>query len=161
MKLAKQKKDRSHKRYVPRDRKQVKLRHDPWRLKSVFDPLTKVLDQLDNDGTLTVMGEDEQIVFKDLGNGKWYDMPAALNGFIELFELYEVRYKVTLPLEPLRQLHAKIIAGQDIGLDDTSAARASSAALHTACLDMTILEAEELTHDYLLKEALNGNIIEL
>lgn len=159
--MAKKKKDRSNKRYVPRDRKQVKLRHDPWRLKSVFDPLTNILDQLERDGTLTVMGEEEQPVFKDLGNGRWYDMPAALLGFVELFELYEVRYKAVLPLAPLRQLHTKIIEGQDIEMDDIKAARESSATLHTACLDLTIIEAEELVNDFLLKEALNGNVIEL
>lgn len=157
--MSKNKKDRSHKRYVPRDRSQLKLRHDPMRLRSVFAPLLGLLDQLDNDGTLTVTGDDEKPSWKDPDTGQWYCTANALVGFIELFELFEERYAKPLPLDALRQLHGKIIDGEMIEAEVTRAARASTSVLYNACMDMTLAEADELVSDYKLKEALNGNIM--
>lgn len=158
--MAKKKKDRSNKRYVPRDRNQLKLRHDPIRLRSVFDPLMSIVEQIEQDGTLTITGESQQPVFKETSSGQWYDTAGALIGFIELFELFEIRYSTVLPLDPLRLLHNKIIDGDMIEDEVTQAVRASASVLYNACMDLTLAQADELVSDYKLKEALNGNMMD-
>lgn len=156
----KPKKDRSDRRYVPRTRETVKLRYEPWRLKSAFDPLLAIVTQLETEHTLTVQASDDQPVFLDLASGKWHDTPAALLGFIELFEMFETRFKQQLPLEPLRVLHTKMTTAALIDNRDTRAVRESATALYNACLDITIAQMDELVQDYKLREALNGNIID-
>jgi hypothetical protein len=156
-------KDRKKKVYKPRDRTQLKLRHDPWRLKSTFDPLLAIVDQLEKDGTLTVEVQNgvEQPVFRDLSTGQLSDTAGAMAGFIELFELFETRFNKPLPLDPLRVLYKRIIDGEMIDSTETRAVREAAGVMYTACLDITIAQADELVQDYMLKEALNGNMLHL
>lgn len=156
----KPKKDRRDRRHVPRTRETVKLRYEPWRLKSAFDPLLDIVTQLEREHTINVQGEEDQPVFLDLATGKWHDTPAALLGFIELFELFETRFGQQLPLEPLRVLHTKMTKAELIDNRDTRAVRESATALYNACLDTTIAQMDELVQDYKLREALNGNIVD-
>ena len=155
----KQKKDRRDRRYVPRTRETIKLRYEPWRLKSSFDPLLGIVTQLEQEYTLDVTGEDDQPIFLDLATGKWHDTPAALLGFIELFEMFETRFNQPLPLDPLRVLHTKILGNEPIDNRETRAVRESATAMYNACLDITIEQMDELVQDYKLREALNGNIM--
>lgn len=154
--MAKNKKDRSGKRHVPRDRNQVKLKYEPWRLKAVFDPLNGILDQLEQEHTVTIAGEHDQPVFMDLGTGQWHDTPAALLGFIDLFEIFELRFGQALPLEPLRVLHRKLSHGDLIDNHDTRAVRDAVAVLHGACLGITVAQADELVRDYRIKEEIEA-----
>lgn len=141
----------------------MKLRHDPWRLKSTFDPLLNLIDQLEQEGTLTVEVQNgvEQPVFRDLSTGQLSDTAGALCGFIELFEMFETRFNKPLPLDPLRVLYKRIIDGEPIYSDETKAVRAAAGVMYTACLDITIAQADELVNDYRIREALNGNFIEV
>lgn len=157
--MGKQKKDRSGKRYVKRDPLDVKLKYEPWRLVGVFHSPLALIGQLEGDGTIMV--EDDVPVFRDIDDGKLYEVQPAMSGFIELFELYEEQYKQQLPLEPLRILLAKIMDDEAaIHADDTAAARASIETIRRAMFELTRGQADQLVQDYRLKEALNGNIFD-
>lgn len=151
----KKKKDRSAKKYVPRSRDTVLLKYEPWRLNLVFDPLTAILDQLEQEGTITTSGAG-QPMFLDASDGRWYDTAAALRGFIEMYEMYEIRYATPLPLEPLRILLAKIEGDQLIDSFDTASVRAAASVMRLASMRMTVGEARELVDDYNLKEELEN-----
>lgn len=68
----------------------------------VFGPLQAIVDQIEADGTLTcdVRGRP---MFQEPEKGMWCDTSEALKGMINHMEMYEVRHKVTLPLESLKQ----------------------------------------------------------
>lgn len=157
--MKKQKKDRSGKRYVKRDPFDIKLKYEPWRLIGVFSAPLLIVDQLDDHHAVTV--QDDIPVFRDIDNGKLYETLPALAGFIELFELFEVRYKQQLPLDPLRALYRKIADDTEvIDSDDTKAVRATIEAIRRALFELTRRQADDLVQDYRLKEALAGNIFD-
>lgn len=79
----------------------------------VFGPLEAILDQLEHDGTLTCSVRGRPM-FRDLTDGNWYDTAAALAGVIDHLEMYEIRHKVTLPVEGLRQFHRFVDHGMNI-----------------------------------------------
>lgn len=152
--MSKNKKDRSGKKYVPRGRDTLKLKFEPWRLKLVFDPLTAILDQLEQEHTLTVSASGAAM-FKDATDGDWYDSAAALRGVIEAYEIFERRRSIDVQLEPLRVLATKIEQGQEIDNYDTTAARSSVHRIHVVSMEMTIGEARELINDFNIREALS------
>jgi hypothetical protein len=157
--MAKQKKDRSGKRYVKRDPLDVKLKYEPWRLIGVFAAPLAIVDQLEHDHTIMV--ENDIPVFRDIDDGKLYETLPALAGFIELFELYEVQYKQQLPLESLRILYKRVADPEaPISIDETRAVRETIEAIRRAMFELTRRQADQLVDDYRLKEALNGNIFD-
>ena len=38
-------------------------------------------------------------------DGMWYDSAAAIEGIVWHFEMFAIRHKIELPIEPLRELH--------------------------------------------------------
>lgn len=118
----------------PRHKRKVKtngqrtLLTQPWKTAATFRPLEAILDQLENEGTLTVVAKGCQAglpVFRDEGEGIWYAAAPALRGFIETFEIHEGRTGRPMPLEPLRQLATKIEVDMPIFESDTAAVRAA------------------------------------
>lgn len=83
--------------------------HNPMVLGSylVFSPLQAVIDQMEQDGTLTCSPRGRPM-FRDMTDGRWYDTADALAGVIEHLEMYETRHKVTLPIQSLRNLHRRL-----------------------------------------------------
>lgn len=151
--MSKNKKDRSSKKFTPRNRDGLKVKFEPWRASLVFDPLEAILDQLEQEGTLTVDAEDTAIA-KDPHDGKWYSTAAALQGIIEAFEIRERQSGVDGRLGPLRALTERIEKGEEIDNRDTAAARASAIHLRAIVMDMTIGEARQLVNDYNTREIL-------
>ena len=72
----------------------------------VFGPITAVLDQLENDGTLTTSSRGVPM-FQD-GDGRWYETSAALEGVIDHIDMWCARHGRTLPLDSLRELRRLI-----------------------------------------------------
>jgi hypothetical protein len=156
--MAKQKKNRSGKRYVPRDPLDIKLKYEPWRLVGVFSTPLEVIDRLEQ-GEMLV--ENDIPVFRDVNDGKLYETLPALAGFIELYELYEVQFKQQLPLDPLRILYRRLADPEAvITSDETQAARATIETLRRVMFELTRRQADQLLNDYKLNEALKGNIID-
>jgi hypothetical protein len=151
--MAKNKKDRSGKKYVPKGRDHLKVKFEPWRAKLVFDPLESILDELEQQGTLTTSAEG-QVMFKDVTTGEWHDTIAALLGVIDTFEILERRYGVDAQLDPLRAFADKIEKGSEIDNRDTAAVRASMKTMRNLVLDMTIGEVRQLVRDFQTKDEL-------
>jgi hypothetical protein len=108
------------------------LRTMPWRTHAVFRPLEAILDELETEGTLTVVARGQQAgmpVFKLDDEDTWYSAAAAIRGVIETFELHEQRTGRAMPLDPLRRLVAKFDADMPIFAADTKAVRTTMAAL--------------------------------
>lgn len=108
------------------------LRTKPWKTHAVFRPLEAILDELETEGTLTVVATGKHAgkpVFMIPGEHDWHVAAPALRGLIETLEIHEKRSGRALPLEPLRVLATKFEVDMPIFSSDTKAARAAMAAL--------------------------------
>lgn len=130
----------------------VKLKTQPWRVAAVFDPLYAMIDQLEQHGTIDVVGGG-QAVFKYM-DGSWYDTHNAILGFIEAYEIHEARTGISLALEPLRQFANKLKYQMPVFQADTDAVRACLARCKAATNEMTAGYAQELLNDFAIKEEL-------
>jgi hypothetical protein len=149
--MGQKKKDRSGKKFVPKGRDHLKVKFEPWRAKLVFDPLESILDELEQQGTLTI-STGGQAMFKDVTTGEWHDTIAALRGVIDTFEILERRYATSAQLAPLRRFTDKIEIGEDIDGDDTAAVRASMNVMRALVMDMTIGDVRLLVKDFQIKD---------
>lgn len=131
-----------HKRKVKTTGKRT-LRTLPWKTHSVFRPLEAILDQLECEGTLTVVASGQHAgkpVFQMLGESTWHVAAPALRGLIETLEIHEQRCGRQLPLEPLRRLATKFEVDMPIFDSDTKAVREAMAVL--------IQESNNMDADY-------------
>lgn len=53
-------------------------------------------------------------VFKNPADGVWYDIPAAMEGWIALWERIDARYTLRLELDPARKIVARLRYGSPI-----------------------------------------------
>lgn len=134
----------------------AKLKTMPWRVSAVFNPMLAIIDQLEEHGTIDVAGSG-QPVFK-YTDGDWYDSPAAIMGFVEAYEIHEVRSDRTINLEPLRQLANKLKYSMPIFPSDTAAARDSLARCKAETLEMTAGYADQLVTDFKIKDELQKEV---
>lgn len=70
-----------------------------------------------------------QPVFYNRPDATWYDIPAALEGWISLWERISARYRLSLDLAPLARLAAKLHHGTPVSPEEVAAC----AELITAC----------------------------
>lgn len=146
------------KAYKPRNLgESIKLKMQPWKVAAVFDPLIAILDQLENEGTIdtTLSGT---AIFKDHGDGAWYDSSVAIMGVVEAYEIHEIRIGCNLELAELRKLANKLQYGMPISSDDTKAARACLARMKVSTIEMTAGYARDLIKDFQIKEELQKEI---
>lgn len=144
-----------NKKYRPKPQGDtIKLKMQPWKVRSVFQPLESILDQLEQHGTIDVAGT--QPVFRDQNDGHWYDTPAALLGVCDAYEIHETRTGRPLELQPLRQLANKLNAGMPIFASDTEACRACLTRMKAETIEMTAGYARDLIKDFQIKEGLEA-----
>ena len=89
--------------------KRPRKKHKPRPIKNpvitqsygVLAPVEQIIEQIEATGMVTcdIRGN---AIYSDL-NGNWHSTHHSLAGLIEGFELCETRFKVSLPLEPLRE----------------------------------------------------------
>lgn len=131
----------------------LKLKTEPWKVAAIFNPLTAILDQLEQDGTKDVAGNGTAI-FKDHNDGCWYDSEVAIMGVVEAYEIHERRSGRLIDLGPLRQIANKLKYDMPIFAGDTAAARACLARMKAETLEMTANYAKQLVADFQIKEAI-------
>lgn len=131
----------------------IKLKMQPWKVKAIMDPLLSIIDQLEQHGTIDVAGIGTA-VFKDQGDGHWYDSAVAIAGVVEAFEIHEIRIGQDLHLDGLRKLGKALEYGMPIDHHQTTAARDSLQHIRAASLEMTAGYARDLIKDFQIKEGL-------
>lgn len=67
----------------------------------VFGPIQAVIDQIEQDGTVTT-NRSGTPMFRD-GEGKWYCTATAIQGVIDHCDMWCTRHGRTLPLDSLRE----------------------------------------------------------
>lgn len=73
-----------------------------------FGAIDAMLDKLAQGWIHEIQGHP---VFRNPSDGTWYDIPAALSGWIALWERINTRYTLGLQLDPLRKLEARLDHG--------------------------------------------------
>jgi hypothetical protein len=129
----------------------VKLKTEPWKVAAIFNPLTAILDQLEQEGTIDVASNGTAI-FKDHNDGCWYDSSVAIMGVVEAYEIHERRASRALDLGPLRQIANKLKYDMPITSDDTAAARACLVRMKAETIEMTSGYAKQLITDFQIME---------
>ena len=83
-----------------------------------FGCVDAMLDKLSQGWIHEIRG---QPVFRNPGNDTWYDIPAALAGWIALWERIVTKHAFDIDLKPLAKLAAKLNHGVPIQPADVSA----------------------------------------
>jgi hypothetical protein len=148
---------RTKKKYRPLDPLQTKLRHQPWKVAAVINPLLAIVDQLEQQGTIDVAGNGVA-VFKDHCDGVWYESSVAILGVVGAYEIYEVRKDLNLCLAPLTKLANQLKYDMPITQQVTEDARACIERIRIATLDMTAGEGQQLIKDFQIKEAIQERV---
>ena len=131
----------------------IKLKMQPWKVSAVMNPMIAIVDQLEQHGTIDVAGNGTAI-FRDQGDGHWYDSAVAIAGVVEAYEIHERRHGVDLHLDGLRKLGKALEYSMPIDHHQTAAARVSLAHIRAATLEMTAGYARDLIKDFQIKEGL-------
>ena len=133
----------------------IKLKMQPWKVAAVMNPLTAILDQLEQQGTIDVAGADEP-VFRDAVDGDWYHSPTAIMGVVEAYEIHERRQRIDLHLDGLRKLAKALQYHMPINQTQVDAARDSLAHIRAATIEMTAGYARDLIKDFQIMEGLQA-----
>ncbi|QDD62666.1 hypothetical protein EJD96_00170 (plasmid) [Herbaspirillum seropedicae] len=132
----------------------IKLKLQPWKVAALMNPLTSILDQLEQEGTIDVTGQKGVAVFRDHNDGHWYESSVAIAGVVEAFEIHEIRFGLDLHLDGLRKLGKALEYGMPVDAHQTAAARDSLKHIRAATLEMSAGYARDLIQDFQIKEAL-------
>ena len=135
------------------DGETIKLKMQPWKVAAVINPLTAIIDQLEQHGTIDVAGAD-QPVFRDAVDGDWYHSPTAIMGVIEAYEIHERRTGLDLQLAGLRKLARALEYQMPINGAMTTAARVTLDNIRQATAEMTAGYARDLIKDFMIMEAI-------
>lgn len=129
------------------------LKNYPWRLKATFGPFLRILDELEQEGTLMV-SSDGRPMFKDEIDGLWCSSVESLNGLIDCFQIHSDRHNRGMDLEPLRRLSSKLYYGMPLFESDTKPARECVNRMRMEAMQMTVTYAQELIGDATIKQEL-------
>lgn len=121
-----------------------KLRTQPWKIDAVFAPLERILHRIEVDGIVDVAGD--KIVFREDGRGGWYDLVAALGGIIEFHQLAGTRHGLTVDLEPMKKLGAKLHYGTPLAMSDIEAVRTCIHHCKRAAQQLRVSEACDIVN---------------
>lgn len=135
-----------NKKYRPKDQMAVRLRAMPWEFTRVMAPLREFLDELKNEGTISMV--DGRPAFVDQLYGEVYPLVPAANGFIGALEIWERRKGIDMHLTPLKQLVKRIEYDAPVTEKELDSAEDSYRAIWRAVGDMTLSETVELARDF-------------
>lgn len=144
------------------------LRHEPWRLQSVFAPIDHIINEIDRDGEVLVMVDDGEEVpcFKHFMDGCTYPIKPSLEGMCDSFDMHSEHWKRPIMSDGLRNLMRLIEEGEDLCQADIDSARESVNLMRREASSMTIRYASDLVmrtsiaieiHNKMQKEAVNAN----
>ena len=147
----------------PRHKRQQKttgrqlLLTQPWKIKMVFAPLESILDQLERDGTVTVVHEGDQKgmpVFKIDGDREWYATGPALRGLTQAFYAHGVRTGKALPVNEIDRFADMLEAGKKVRAQDIQQVRSAMAVLKKEAQYFTVDYAQDLIKTVQVSEQL-------
>lgn len=118
------------------------LRTQPWKVLAVFAPLERLLHRIETDGTVDVAGR--QIIFREDGEGGWYDLPAAMCGVAEFHDIAARRYGIPADTAALWKLAAKLDAGSPVFESDIAAVRESIVECKRQALSLRVSQANDI-----------------
>lgn len=131
----------------------VRLRAEPWKVSATFDPVTAILDELEQQGTVNV-DEKGRAVVSNAADGQWYTACDSIMGIVDAFEIHQSRCGRAMPLEPLRLLVRKLDAGMPLFDTDTVPARAALATLKAEAMNMRADYARDLANTVSIQDKL-------
>lgn len=140
-----------NKKYRPKPPGSQLLKTQLWKVRAVFDPLEAILNQLERDGTIDCTPSGVAI-FKDGGDGNWYESPIAIMGVVDAYQMHQERRGIDLGMDPLRKLAKKLEYSMPIFDSDTKACREALARMKQETLNMTADYARGLIVDFQIKE---------
>ncbi|VWB07742.1 hypothetical protein [Burkholderia lata] len=147
--MARSQKPRKH--YNPKYRSgHVKLRAQPWKIHAVFEPIESILDEMEQQGTVSV-DQDDAPIFSELAHNDVYEFVPALGGLIDAFDLHAERHGLPVVTDALKHLCVKLEKSEMLDQHDMAAARRSIAAMKTQAGEMEVDYAFRLVRDVQIK----------
>ncbi|AVF41523.1 hypothetical protein AL486_18835 [Pandoraea apista] len=131
----------------------MRLLSELWKVSATFDPVTAILDELEQQGTVNV-DEKGRAVLRNSADGQWYTASESIMGIVDAYEIHESRCGRRMPLEPLRQLARKLDVGMPLFDTDTVPARAAIATLRAETMNMRADYARDLANTVSIQDKL-------
>ncbi|WP_025918316.1 hypothetical protein [Herminiimonas sp. CN] len=132
------------------------LRTQPWKLRSVFQPLEDILNQMEATG-FSDADQRGTPIFQSMKDSCWYTSAPAINGVADAYALHEKRSGRPMPTEPLRRVANKLHYGSMVFASDLADMRAALATLRTETMDMTEDYAHSLLQTVCIQVELERN----
>jgi hypothetical protein len=136
------------------------LRHEPWRLHSVFAPIDHIIDDIDQRGEVMVMVDEGEEVpcFKHFMDGCTYPIKPSLEGMCDSFDMHCEHWKRPMLSGGLRDFMRLIEDGAELCQADIDAARASVVDMKREASQMTIRYASDLVQRTSIKIEIENKI---
>lgn len=122
---------------------------------AVLAPLEAILDQLERDGTIQVDARGRPIFLAPLEN-QWFAMVPALQGIVDLFEMWATRHGRNVDMTALARLANKLHYSMPITETDIQAVRALMPAIRRIAGLLPHDEARDLILQTQIKECLEA-----
>ena len=122
---------------------------------AVLAPLEAILDQLERDGTIHVDARGRPIFLAPLEN-QWFAMVPALQGIVDLFEMWATRHGRNVDMTALARLANKLDYSMPITETDIQAVRALMPAIRRIAGLLPHDEARDLILQTQIKECLEA-----
>lgn len=117
-------------------------------------PLEEILTQVEETGTLPVDERGEPIYID--GNGHQYPMWQAIDGLVDMFEMWATRHHKPLPLAPLRMLVGALHYSMPITAFNLEEVKQALPRLREAALSMDHHDARDLVVQTQIKAELDA-----
>lgn len=122
---------------------------------NVLGPLEGILDQLERHGTIHVDERGRPIFLAPLEN-EWFAMVPALQGMVDLFEMWAIRHSRSIDMSALTQLANKLHYSMPITESDISSVRALLPVMRRVAGLLPHAEARDLILQTQIKECLEA-----
>ena len=119
-----------------------RLRAQPWRAMFVLSPLEKVIQRIDQDGTVDAVGK--QIVFTEESKGDRYDLPEAIRGVVEFHRLAMEKYGLPVEVDTMEKFANKLDNGAPVFESDIEAIRREIETCRQQAYQLRVSQAIEL-----------------
>jgi len=139
------------KAYRPRAKvPQGAMRLQPWKLDAAFEPLERVLDQIEAGVELEV-SEDGELMYHAAGRDRRYHLVDSIRGFAEAYDIARMRAVDCPSTAAIHRFVDIVEQGEALAVEDIRACRQSVAALRHYSAQLSSAALTDITRTAMLK----------
>ncbi|MCY1549204.1 hypothetical protein D9M68_853620 [compost metagenome] len=130
------------------------LRLQPWKLNASFEPLERLLDQIERGAALDV-SDDGIVTYYAPDVGRTYHLVDSVRGLAETYDIARLRGPACPGTEALHRFADKVEREEALTVDDIQACRSSLTELRRFTANMPISQMTDLVNTAVMKFSLD------